>query len=203
MAALDIKKADGGVANDWPTLKRFKTVDCGVVVNAALLTRLPLDLPDTAANPLERKTRKPLTRMKQVSLYEVIKGTKTPPIPDCMLLTLFRYLTTSTRGTRLHSLTLADLHRWLVVDGRSSHSLLDLSGHCQESLFDIRSILRRGFEKRNADTVGELLQGKLRFSIAPSAKDVCPRNIDHILLRQCILRLSCRTYRFCCPQATC
>ena len=88
MAALDIKKADGGAANDWPTLKRFKTVDCGVVVNAALLTRLPLDLPDTAANPLERKTRKPLTRMKQVSLYEVIKGTETPPIPDCMLLTL-------------------------------------------------------------------------------------------------------------------
>lgn len=40
MAALVIKKADGGAANDWPTLKRFKTVDCGVVVNAALLTAI-------------------------------------------------------------------------------------------------------------------------------------------------------------------
>lgn len=101
--------------------------------------------------------------MEQVSLCEVIKGTETPPIPDCMLLTISRYLTTSTRGTRLHSLALTDLHRWLVVDGRSSHSLLDLSGHCQESLFDIRSILRRGFEKRNADTVSELLQSSLEL----------------------------------------
>lgn len=55
MAALDIKKAGGGAVNDRPNLKRFKTVDRGEVVNAALLARLPLDLPDAATNlPKER-----------------------------------------------------------------------------------------------------------------------------------------------------
>ena len=50
MAALDIKKAGGGAANDWPALERFKTIDRDGIAKAALLSQQPLDLPDAATN---------------------------------------------------------------------------------------------------------------------------------------------------------
>lgn len=50
-------------------------------------------------------------------------------------------LTAATCGSRLDTLSLANLHGGLVVDGGCSHTLLDLSCHCQESLFNIRCVL--------------------------------------------------------------
>ena len=47
--------------------------------------------------------------------------------------------------SRLNALTLSNLHCRFVVDCRSSHPLLDLSGHRQKSLLDIRGVLSRGF----------------------------------------------------------
>jgi hypothetical protein len=52
---------------------------------------------------------------------------------------------------------LTDLDCRFVVDGGCSHTLLDLSGHGEKSLFDVGGVLRRGFEERNADAVCELL----------------------------------------------
>jgi hypothetical protein len=54
-------------------------------------------------------------------------------------------------------LALTNLNRRLVVDCRGAHALLDLSGHGQERLLDIRGILRGGFQERNANAVGEFL----------------------------------------------
>lgn len=44
-------------------------------------------------------------------------------------------------GSRLNTLTLTDLHSRLVVNSGSSHALLDLPSHGQESLLNIGSIL--------------------------------------------------------------
>jgi hypothetical protein len=44
-------------------------------------------------------------------------------------------------GSRLNTLTLTDLHSRLVVNSGSSHTLLDLPSHGQESLLNIGSIL--------------------------------------------------------------
>lgn len=53
----------------------------------------------------------------------------------------------------------ADLNTRLGVRSRlGTHALLDLSGHGQESLLDVGSVLSRGLEERDAKAVGELLQ---------------------------------------------
>ena len=52
-------------------------------------------------------------------------------------------LATSTSAARLHTLSLPDLHRRLIVDGRIAHALLDLARHGQESLLDVDSVLGR------------------------------------------------------------
>lgn len=52
----------------------------------------------------------------------------------------------------------ADLNARLGVRGRlGSHALLDLSGHGQERLFDVGSVLGRSLEERDAKAVSELL----------------------------------------------
>ena len=52
----------------------------------------------------------------------------------------------------------ANLDTWLGV-GRSltSHALLDLTRHGQESLLDVARVLGRGLEERDAEAIGELL----------------------------------------------
>ncbi|KAI7091953.1 small GTP-binding protein [Hortaea werneckii] len=64
---------------------------------------------------------------------------------------------TTTSAAGLHTLTLTDLHSWLVVHGRVTHALLDLAGHRQEGLLDVASVLCRSFEERNAEAVCEFL----------------------------------------------
>ena len=66
-------------------------------------------------------------------------------------------LATSTRRARLNALTLSDLHRRLVVNGRGSHPFLDLAGHGQEGLLDVRGVLGRGLEEGYAEAVRKLL----------------------------------------------
>jgi hypothetical protein len=41
----------------------------------------------------------------------------------------------------LYTLSLSNLYRWLVVCGGGTHSLLDLTSHGEESLFDVAGIL--------------------------------------------------------------
>jgi hypothetical protein len=69
-------------------------------------------------------------------------------------------LTAAASRSRLDTLALADLHSWLVVYGRGAHALLDLSGHCQESLLDVGSVLGRGFQERDSKAIGEFLKSK-------------------------------------------
>lgn len=54
-------------------------------------------------------------------------------------------------------MALTDLHGGLVVDSGRAHPLLDLSGHGQESLFDVGRILCGGFQEGDSKAVGELL----------------------------------------------
>lgn len=70
------------------------------------------------------------------------------------------HLAATACGSRLNALALADLHGGLIVDGGSSHTLLDLSGHGQESLLDIRRILCRRLEEWDSKTVSKFLQGQ-------------------------------------------
>lgn len=51
------------------------------------------------------------------------------------------HLAATASGTRLHSLSLADLHGGFVVNGGCAHALLDLPGHGQESLLDVGCVL--------------------------------------------------------------
>lgn len=67
------------------------------------------------------------------------------------------HLTASTRSSCLYALTLTDLNRGFVVDRRSAHSLLDLSGHGQEGLLDIRRILGGRLQEGNPQAIGKLL----------------------------------------------
>jgi len=60
------------------------------------------------------------------------------------------HLTAASGGTGLHTLTLTHAHRRLVVDGSRAHTLLDLSRHGEESLLDVRGVLGRGLEERDA-----------------------------------------------------
>lgn len=66
-------------------------------------------------------------------------------------------LTAAASGPGLDALALADLDGGLVVDGRSAHSLLDLSGHGQESLLDVGSALGGGLKEGDSKAVGEFL----------------------------------------------
>ncbi len=68
-------------------------------------------------------------------------------------------LTTATTGSRLDTLSLTNLHSRLVVYGRGAHALLDLSGHRQEGLFDIRRILGRCFQKWDSEAISKFLKG--------------------------------------------
>ena len=67
-------------------------------------------------------------------------------------------LAAATSAARLHALPLADLHGWLVVDGRVAHTLLDLAGHGQESLLDVAGVFGRCLEEGDAEAVCEFLQ---------------------------------------------
>lgn len=57
----------------------------------------------------------------------------------------------------LHALALADLHCGLVVDSGRAHPLLDLAGHGQEGLLNIRRVLGGCLEERDAQAVGKFL----------------------------------------------
>ena len=60
-------------------------------------------------------------------------------------------------ASRLHPLTLSDLHSGLVVDGGVAHALLDLACHGQEGLLDVAGVLGRCLEEWDAQAVCELL----------------------------------------------
>lgn len=49
----------------------------------------------------------------------------------------------------------------VISSNTAAHPLLDLTGHCEESLFDVASILGRGLEEGDTKAVGELLSGGL------------------------------------------
>merc|ERR1712093_107168 len=66
-------------------------------------------------------------------------------------------LTAATGRSWLHTLTLSNLYRRLVVCCGSTHSLLDLAGHSQESLLNIGCVLSRRLEEWNAKAVSEFL----------------------------------------------
>lgn len=63
-------------------------------------------------------------------------------------------------GTGLNTLALANLHGGLIVDGGRSHALLNLSGHCQECLLDIRCVLGGSLEEGDSKAVGEFLRNR-------------------------------------------
>lgn len=60
-------------------------------------------------------------------------------------------------ATCLHTLSLPNLYCWLIVCGGSTHSLLNLTGHCKESLLNVAGILGRGLKEWNTETVSEFL----------------------------------------------
>jgi len=68
------------------------------------------------------------------------------------------YLTAAPGSPRLYTLSCSDLHRWLVVGSCSSHPLLDLSGHGQESLLDVAGVLGGGLEEGDSEAVSEFLK---------------------------------------------
>lgn len=67
-------------------------------------------------------------------------------------------LAAAVAGAGGDAVALADLYAGLgVVGGGSTHALLDLPSHGQESLLDIAGVLGRGLEEGDAQAVGELL----------------------------------------------
>ena len=72
-----------------------------------------------------------------------------------------RHLTASACGAGLNALAAADLHGWLVVGGGRAHALLDLAGHGEESLLDVRGVLSGGLEEWNAEVIGQVLRYKV------------------------------------------
>jgi hypothetical protein len=59
---------------------------------------------------------------------------------------------------RANTLALTDLHARLGVVGcGSAHTLLDLTGHGQESLLDVAGVLGGSLEEGDSEAVGELL----------------------------------------------
>ena len=82
-------------------------------------------------------------------------------------------LAAAARRARLHALTLADLHRRLVIDGGRAHPLLDLTRHGQEGLLDVRCVLCRRLQEGNPQAVGKLLRkeladGRLESELRPT-----------------------------------
>jgi hypothetical protein len=82
---------------------------------------------------------------------------KQTPAPEVYITHDSPYLTASARRPALDALSLPDGDCRLVVDGVRAHALLDLSGHGQESLFDVRGALCGGLEEGDSEAVGELL----------------------------------------------
>lgn len=89
-------------------------------------------------------------------------------------------LTASACGPGLDALALANLDGRLVVDGRGTHSLLDLSGHGQESLLDVGSALGGSLEERNSEAVGKFLQEP--FSQSTVMLDYYPRSTERTVI---------------------
>jgi hypothetical protein len=68
------------------------------------------------------------------------------------------HLAAAVVGRRADTLALTDLHAGLGVVGcGSTHALLDLSGHGQESLLYIAGVLGGSLEEWDSEAVGELL----------------------------------------------
>lgn len=68
------------------------------------------------------------------------------------------YLAATTCRSGLNTLALANLHGRLVVDCGSPHALLDLSCHCQESLFNVRGILSGSLKEWDSEAISEFLK---------------------------------------------
>lgn len=67
-------------------------------------------------------------------------------------------LAAATTGSVLHALALSNGDCGLRVGGRSSHTLLDLAGHSQESLLDIGGALCGSLKEGDAEAVCEFLR---------------------------------------------
>jgi hypothetical protein len=78
---------------------------------------------------------------------------------------LFPSLAAAATGSVLHALALPDGHCGLGVGGCSTHALLDLAGHGEESLLDIGGALCGGLEEGDAETVCELLYAMLNAAL--------------------------------------
>jgi hypothetical protein len=91
----------------------------------------------------------------------------------------------------LYTLPLSDVDLLLVLAGRGSHALLDLTGHCEESLFDVGCILGRGFEKWDPKAVSEFLSYLLAMcsqQVANFASEyLCNSVFDHLFVRHIAL----------------
>ena len=69
-----------------------------------------------------------------------------------------KHLTASAARGGSDTLAGTDLDgRFRVAGGGSTHALLDLTGHGQESLLDIASVLGRRLEEGNSQAIGKLL----------------------------------------------
>ena len=101
-------------------------------------------------------------------------------------------LAAATSTARLHTLTLADLYGWLVVDGRVTHALLDLAGHGQEGLLDVACVLGGGLEKWDAEAVCELLRDIssvfARRSNSCTSDAVTPTHLRNLILHDLLVR---------------
>ncbi len=60
----------------------------------------------------------------------------------------------------MHALPLSDLYRGLVVHSGSAHSFFDLSGHCEEGLFNVGGVFGGGFKEGDPKAVGEFLHSE-------------------------------------------
>lgn len=76
-------------------------------------------------------------------------------------------------GAGLNSLALTDLYRRLVVGSGSSHPFLNLSGHGEEGLLNVRGILGRCLEEGDSETVS-------KFLCKVSASTLCIHNVSRL-----------------------
>lgn len=99
-------------------------------------------------------------------------------------------LTASACGTRLNALSLPNLYCRFVIDSRGAHTFFDLSGHSQEGLLNVRGILGRGLEERDAEAVCKFLRDPLASSTVLSRmpdRYLCNGVLDHLLIRHIAL----------------
>ena len=82
-----------------------------------------------------------------------------------MLKAAMKNLAAASSRAGLDSLALTNLDGGLVVNSSGPHPLFDLSGHGQESLFDVGGVLCGSLKKGDANAVCEFLKG---FSIVMS-----------------------------------